>query len=218
MKIKWLGHSCFLLEESTGAKVVTDPYSCEIGQKMPAVRADAVTISHNHADHNNADAVEGNPEIISSVGAFEVDGIHIYSIPSFHDNSNGRERGGNLIFKFRLDGVEVCHLGDIGQECTANILDAIGSTNVLILPVGGKKTIDAETAKDFVDKIMPDIVIPMHYKTDNCVYNIDYVEDFLDYFDKDNITYVEGNEIELDRTQFDGDFETNVIVFEPSNQ
>ena len=214
MKIKWLGHSCFLLEESTGTKVVTDPYSCEVGHKMPQVEADAVTISHNHKDHNNAADVLGNPEIISSVGAFEVDGIHIYSIPTFHDDSNGKIRGGNLIFKFRLDGVEVCHLGDIGQECSANILDAIGSTNVLIIPVGGNFTIDADTAKDYVDKIMPDIVIPMHYKTENCVYNIDYVEDFLDYFEEDCITYIEGNELELDRTQFDRDFETKVIVFE----
>jgi len=215
MKIKWLGHSCFLLEESTGTKVVTDPYSCEVGHKMPQVEADAVTISHNHKDHNNAADVLGNPEIISSVGAFEVDGIHIYSIPTFHDDSNGKIRGGNLIFKFRLDGVEVCHLGDIGQECSANILDAIGSTNVLIIPVGGNFTIDADTAKDYVDKIMPDIVIPMHYKTENCVYNIDYVEDFLDYFEEDCITYIEGTELELDRTQFDRDFETKVIVFEP---
>jgi L-ascorbate metabolism protein UlaG (beta-lactamase superfamily) len=215
MKIKWLGHSCFLLEESTGTKVVTDPYSCEVGHKMPQVEADAVTSSHNHKDHNNAADVLGNPEIISSVGAFEVDRIHIYSIPTFHDDSNGKIRGGNLIFKFRLDGVEVCHLGDIGQECSANILDAIGSTNVLIIPVGGNFTIDADTAKDYVDKIMPDIVIPMHYKTENCVYNIDYVEDFLDYFEEDCITYIEGTELELDRTQFDRDFETKVIVFEP---
>lgn len=215
MKIKWLGHSCFLLEESTGTKVVTDPYSCEVGHKMPSVEANAVTVSHNHKDHNNISAVGGNPEIISSVGAFEVGGIHIYSIPSFHDDSGGKIRGSNLIFKFRLDGVEICHLGDIGQECSAKILDAIGSTDVLILPVGGTYTIDAKTAKDYVDKIMPDIVIPMHYKTEDCVYNIDYVDSFLDYFEKNSITYIKGDELELDRTQFGHDFETKVIVFQP---
>lgn len=214
MKIKWLGHSCYLLEESTGTKVLTDPYSCVVGHKMPEVTADAVTISHQHKDHNNIEAVTGNPEIISSVGAFEVNGVHIYSIPTHHDNNGGRDRGDNLIFKYRLDGVEVCHLGDIGQECNSKILDAIGSTNVLIIPVGGTYTIDAEAAKDYVDKIMPEIVIPMHYKTPDCIYNLDDVETFLDYFDDDCIIYIKGNDLELDRTQFDGDFETKIIVFE----
>jgi len=217
MIIKWLGHSCFLLEESTGTRIVADPYSCEIGLSMPKVKADAVTISHKHKDHSNISAVEGNPEILSAVGAFEVGGVHIYSIPSYHDNAKGKEKGENLIFKYRLDGVEVCHLGDIGQECTARILDAIGSVNVLIIPVGGRYTIDAETAKDYVDKIMPDIVIPMHYKTDNCVYNIDTVEDFVDLFDEECVHCLEGNELELDRTHFDGDFETKLFVFECLN-
>ncbi|NCA66549.1 MAG: MBL fold metallo-hydrolase [Clostridia bacterium] len=217
MKIKWLGHSCFVLEESTGTTVVTDPYSCDVGHQMPLVQADAVTVSHQHKDHSFISAIQGNPEIISTVGAFEVDGIHIYSVASYHDNNQGKDRGSNLIFKYRLDGVEVCHLGDIGQECNARILDAIGSTNVLIIPVGGKYTIDAETAKDYVDKIMPDIVIPMHYKTDDCVYNIDYVDDFLDYFDEECIHNIENDEIEFDRTQFDGDFETKIIVFKSRN-
>ena len=125
----------------------------------------------------------------------------------------GKKRGKNLIFTYRLDGVDVCHLGDIGEECSARIIDAVGTVNVLLIPVGGRYTIDAELAKDYVDKLMPDIVIPMHYATDDLKFDLDGVEEFLDKFDEECITYVDGDSIDVDRTRFDGDFETEVIVF-----
>jgi len=118
-----------------------------------------------------------------------------------------------LIFTYRLDGVDVCHLGDIGEECSARIIDAVGTVNVLMIPVGGVYTIDAELAKDYVDKLMPDIVIPMHYATDDLSFDLDPVDDFLELFDEDCITYVDGDSIDVDRTRFDGDFQTEVIVF-----
>lgn len=213
MKIQWLGHSCFVLTESTGTVIVTDPYGKEVGFSMPSVKADAVTVSHAHYDHNNVKAVEGKPIVLDSVGSYDVEGVHVSAFLTYHDDQKGRQRGENKVFIYRLDGVDVCHLGDIGQPCSARICDAIGSVNVLLIPVGGHYTIDAETAKDYVDKLMPDIVIPMHYKTEDCTIDLDDADAFLDMFDEEDITYVEGDSIILDRTQFDGDYSTRVVVF-----
>src|SRR5699024_10525607 len=137
MKIRYLGHSCFVLTESTGTTVVTDPYN-RIGFRMPAVRADVVTVSHQHYDHNNVAAVEGDPLIIDKEGFYTLDGVEVMGIKSFHDDEGGAVRGENIIFKFRMDGLEVCHLGDIGESCTSDLLEQILPIDILLIPVGGK--------------------------------------------------------------------------------
>ena len=129
------------------------------------------------------------------------------------DENKGADRGDNLIFKFRMDGVEVCHMGDIGEECSTMLVESMIPVNVLLIPVGGTYTIDAEKAREYVDKIMPDIVIPMHYKTKDCELDIDKVSEFLDLFEDEDIVYVEGNTVEFDRNDFDGE-STKVYVLE----
>lgn len=212
MKVHWLGHSCFKLEESTGTTIITDPYHPYIGSTLPPLTCDAITVSHNHEDHNNLAAISGNPVVLDTQGIFEVKGVHIRSLQTDHDEQGGRERGKNLVFQYRLDGVEVCHLGDIGEECNALLAEALVPTNVLLIPVGGNFTINAEQAKDYVDKLMPDVVIPMHFKTKECDLDIDRVDEFLDLFDKDDIEFIEGDTVEFDRYDFDGE-STKVIVF-----
>ena len=133
MILKWLGHSAFKLTESTGTTIITDPFDPYIGYDMGAHNCDAVTISHHHKDHDYMDALTGDYEILDTIGAFEIKGVHIYSIPSSHDHHNGKNRGSNLIFKIRMDGVDICHLGDIGEECSPYIAEAIGSCNVLLI-------------------------------------------------------------------------------------
>ena len=214
MKIKWLGHSSFLLEESTGTSIVTDPYEGDyVGIPYPEVRADIVTISHGHNDHNAVKAVSGNPKVIDSVGFWEIDGVDINTLESNHDHHGGTRRGKNLICKFRLDGVDVVHMGDIGEEIPPELGEAIGPVIVLLIPVGDNYTIGAEQAKEYVDFLMPDIVIPMHYKTPSCQLDIDKLRPFLQLFDDEHIRYVEGDSIELDREDFDGE-STKVIVFD----
>jgi len=214
MKITPLGHSCFLLKESTGTTVITDPYSSDIGITMPAVSADVVTVSHSHYDHNNVKAVSGDPMVINKPGIFEVKGVHIIGIDTKHDGENGRLRGSNIVFNFRMDGVNICHLGDIGHGPSPLMTEAIGPVDILLVPVGGKYTIDAEIAKEYVDRLMPSVVIPMHYKTEGIELDIDDADAFLDYFDKEAIEYVEADEIEFDRADFDDEFSTKVICFE----
>ena len=213
MKITWLGHSAFRLEESTGTTVVTDPYAESlVGYRMQRVNADAVTLSHHHRDHDEVNAVGGAPQVFDTVGAWEVKGVDITSMHSWHDPEQGSKRGPNLIFKYRMDGVDLCHLGDIGEECDAETGDLIGTVNVLMIPVGGNYTIDAAQAKEYVDFLMPDIVIPMHFRTPSCAVDIGRLDDFLDLFDDEQIVRVDGDTLEVDREYFDGD-STKVIVF-----
>lgn len=213
MKITWLGHSSFLLEESTGTTIVTDPYDGYIGFEMPQVEADIVTVSHAHKDHNRIDRVGGNPTVINRAGAYEIGGVHILAHRTNHDDKKGALRGGNLVFKYRMDGVDICHMGDIGEQCNAILVESLMPVNVLMIPVGGNYTVDAAEAKEYVDRIMPDIVIPMHYKTKDLDMDIDRINEFLDLFDDEDVIFSQGNTVEFDRADFDGE-STKVLVLE----
>lgn len=216
MKIKWLGHSSFLLEESTGTKVVTDPFDAEIvGYPMTEAKANIITVSHSHKDHNAVENVikDNNTVIIDKSGAYDLQGVHIYGIGSNHDEAGGKKRGKNIIYKYRIDGVDLCHLGDIGEECSIKLAEAIGAVDVLMIPVGGTYTIDADQAREFVEFLMPDIVIPMHYRVGNSKLDIDRLDQFLKLFDDEQIKYIDGDMIEFDRSMFEGE-DTKVIVFD----
>ncbi|MDE6473501.1 MAG: MBL fold metallo-hydrolase [Clostridia bacterium] len=214
MKIEWLGHSCFKLTESTGTTIVTDPFDKEIvGFDMTKTTADVVTCSHQHKDHNAIVRIDGEPLVLSECGFWEVKGVDISSVLSYHDDRLGKKRGENKIFKFRMDGVDLCHMGDIGEDCTVRLADGIGSVNVLMIPVGGNYTIDAKQAKKYVDIMMPDVVIPMHFKTSKSAVDIEKLDEFIDLFDEEQIRRVDGQSIEFDRAHFDSD-STVVIVFD----
>lgn len=198
MKVQYLGHSSFLLEESTGTAIVTDPFK-GIGYDMPQRHADIVTISHRHDDHDNAEGVLGGPLVLSEEGTREAAGVEITAIQTAHDGEGGSVRGGNLVFKFRMDGLDICHLGDIGEDCNSDFLEMILPVSVLLIPVGGTYTIDAAQAKEYVDRIMPEIVIPMHYKTKSCDLDIGRVDDFTKLFDDEDVEEFDGEFLELDR-------------------
>ena len=213
MKIEYLGHSCFKLTESTGTTIITDPYG-DIGYHLPEnLTADAVTVSHNHYDHNNAKAIAGKPKIINKAGFYELPGVEIEGTKSYHDTEEGKLRGENVIFKFRMDGLDVCHLGDIGEECTADLIEMILPVNILLIPVGGNYTIDADQAKEYVDRIMPDIVIPMHYKSRHKTIDLEKAQGFLDLFDEEDVEVCRKDVLEFSREDLT-DESTKVILME----
>ncbi len=212
MKIKYLGHSSFLLTESTGTSILTDPYG-SIGFRLPRVKADAVTVSHSHYDHNNVRGVDGLPVILDREGQYEIGGVEVTAVKSYHDNENGEQRGENLIFKFIMDGIEICHLGDLGEECSASLIEALLPVNVLLIPVGGNYTINAEQAKEYVDRIMPSIVIPMHYKTKGLSLDLDKPDEFLDRFESEEVEELGDCEIELSRDDINEE-STKIILME----
>ena len=213
MKIQYLGHSCFKLTESTGASVVTDPYK-SVGYELPdGITASAVTVSHDHYDHNNVKAIGGNPKILQKEGCFDLDGVEITGIKSYHDTEAGSLRGENVIFKFRMDGLDVCHLGDLGEECSAELLELLLPVNILLIPVGGNYTIDFKSAKEYVDKLMPEIVIPMHYKTKRLNIDIDKAQQFLDEFDEEDVELSHKDVLEFSREDLTEE-KTKIILME----
>jgi L-ascorbate metabolism protein UlaG (beta-lactamase superfamily) len=165
MKMSWYGQSCFLITSSNGTKIITDPYDEKIGYTLPRVEVDIVTTSHDHMDHNNIKSMRGNYTHYSSTGKFAKNGIEIVGIETYHDNANGAKRGKNIIFKFNVDGISICHCGDLGHILNEDQLNKIGKVDILLIPVGGRFTIDAKMATEVVGQINPTITIPMHFST-----------------------------------------------------
>jgi L-ascorbate metabolism protein UlaG (beta-lactamase superfamily) len=165
VQITWHGHSCFRLRGSKGT-VVTDPYGKGIGYNLPRLRGDIVTISHDHPDHDNADLVKGNPKVINGPGEYEIKGIFVIGIPTFHDSRRGTLRGRNTVYLFDFEELTVCHLGDLGHVPTQAQVEDLGDVDVLLVPVGGVTTIGPAEASEVISLLEPKIVIPMHYKTD----------------------------------------------------
>lgn len=178
MDITWLGHSCFRIKGKE-AIVITDPCHPDSGYSLGKLRADIVTVSHSHSDHSYIEAVEGEFKQIKGPGEYELKGVFITGIATFHDNSKGSERGKNNVFLFEIDGVTLCHLGDIGHPLSSDIEGELGEIGVLFLPVGGVTTIDGSVAGDIVRNLAPKIVIPMHYKTQALVKDLEPVDKFL---------------------------------------
>lgn len=164
MDITFLGHASFRLK-GKNAICVIDPFDSQsVGLKFPrGVEANVVTLSHDHKDHNAKEAVLGSPYIITGPGEYEVKGISIIGIGSYHDNQNGALHGKNVIFRYVIDGVHVAHLGDLGHQLTTADLDMLSGTDVLMVSVSGKYLTNKETI-ELIGKIEPKIVLPMHYK------------------------------------------------------
>jgi L-ascorbate metabolism protein UlaG (beta-lactamase superfamily) len=184
MKIKWYGHAAFLITSDQGVKIITDPYeSGAFGGQLTygqiKDQADIVIISHDHADHNDTQSLPGSPEIVKGSGSKTVKGISIKGISAYHDASKGSERGENTIFSFSVDGMKICHLGDLGHILSEKELAEIGPVDLLLIPVGGYFTIDPNEATRVAEQIKPKILIPMHFKTKKCGFPIAPVEDFL---------------------------------------
>jgi L-ascorbate metabolism protein UlaG (beta-lactamase superfamily) len=164
MQITWYGHSCFRLRGRRGS-VITDPYGKEIGYRLPRLRADIVTVSHDHPDHSNVKAVKGKPKVIGGPGEYEIKGIFIIGISTFHDGRRGKLKGRNTVYLFDFEELTICHLGDLGHVPTESQLEDLGDVDVLLIPVGGVTTIDPAKASEVISLVEPKIVIPMHYRT-----------------------------------------------------
>jgi L-ascorbate metabolism protein UlaG (beta-lactamase superfamily) len=211
MKIKWLGHASFLITSDTGVKIITDPYSVGAGIAYGKIQeaADIVTISHQHGDHNNRGAVKGNPQVVEGTGSKSVGGVEFTGIASYHDEAKGGQRGPNTIFCFVVDGMRICHLGDLGHPLTKEQIAQIGEVDILLVPVGGYFTIDARGATQLCEQLNPRVVIPMHYRTAKCAYPIAGVEDFLK--GRKEVRRVESSEVELKKEQLPSTTETVVL-------
>ncbi len=204
MLIEWLGHSAFLIVSSNGKKIVTDPYTTGAYQgtfRYAPIRIspDIVTVSHQHADHNGAADLPDGFDVVSRAEERTVQGIRIKGIESTHDSEAGALRGMNTIFLMEIDGMKVCHLGDLGQVLTLQQVEQIGPVDVLLVPVGGYYTIGADEADDVIRQLNPKIAIPMHFKTDKVDFPIKPVSDFIG--SRGDVEVHPASEIEITREQ-----------------
>ena len=166
MLITYHGHSEFYVEAAGGIALLTDPFDAHVGYPMGTYRADVVTVTHGHGDHNFVSKANGTPVLIDSAGEwFPAPEVKITAIPSVHDEAGGKKRGKNLIMKIEMEGLTLVHLGDQGAPLTAAQMAALGAVDVLMIPIGGFYTIDAKTAYQTVQALRPRVTIPMHFKT-----------------------------------------------------
>jgi L-ascorbate metabolism protein UlaG (beta-lactamase superfamily) len=175
MDITWLGHSCFRLRGSH-ATVITDPYPPDLGYALGKPSAHIVTVSHQHPEHSYVQGISGNPRLITGPGEYEVRGVLVIGVATFHDTEEGRKWGKNTVYLMEIDEVSVCHLGHV---LTAAQVEEIDNVDVLLLPVGGLSTINAAMAAEVVRQLEPKVVVPMHYKTPAISSELDSVERFL---------------------------------------
>ena len=178
MDITWLGHSCFRIKGSQ-AVIITDPFPPELGYTLGKQTANIITLSHQHPSHSYAQGIGGEPRIIKGPGEYEISGILIIGIATFHDTQRGQVRGKNTVYVMEIDGVSVCHLGDLGHMLSTEQVEEIGNVNVLFLPVGGGSTINAAVAAEIILQLEPNAVVPMHYKTPAIKRELDSVDVFL---------------------------------------
>jgi L-ascorbate metabolism protein UlaG (beta-lactamase superfamily) len=178
MEITWLGYSSFRLK-GKNTTVITDPFPPDLGYAIDKQKADLITVSHNHPNHSHTAGVAGEPRIIFRPGEYEISGVLIIGLSTFHDAEGGAVLGKNTVFAIEVDDVTVCHLGDLGSPLTSAQVEELGNVDVLLVPVGGGPTITASQAAALIRSMEPKIVIPMHYKTLTLTKELDPVDKFL---------------------------------------
>jgi L-ascorbate metabolism protein UlaG (beta-lactamase superfamily) len=222
MKIFWHGHACFQIitrkrKSAQGNKkisIIIDPFSEDIGLRLPKLEADILLITHDHSDHNNIEAVSGKPFLITGPGEYEIKDIFIRGISAYHDESKGKERGQVTIYTIRAEGITLCHLGDLGQkELTEEQVERIGDVDILMIPIGGKYTISAKESFKIMSQIEPKITIPMHYKIPKLKISLSGLDNFLEVLGLKSIR----SETKLSITKKDlpKEEEAKIIVLKP---
>ncbi len=178
MEITWLGHSCFRMR-GREATVVVDPCAKSTGYSIGKPTADIVTVSHDHAGHSKIAEVDGSPRVVQGPCEFEIAGVLIMGIRTYHDQEKGAKLGKNTAYVLELDGVRVCHLGDLGHVPTPEQVEELSGVDILVAPVGGGNTLGASAAAETVSLLEPRLVIPMHYGTPAAKEELDPLDRFL---------------------------------------
>ncbi len=217
MEITWLGQSCFKIQDKN-ITLITDPYDgAHIGLKpLSRLKADIVTVSHEHRDHNNIAAISGiekeSPFIVSSPGEYEIKNVFIYGIPCFHDKNQGIERGCNVIYLIKMNEITIAHLGDLGHILSDEQLEKIEKVDILLIPIGGIVTIDAKDAKQIISQIEPKIVVPMHYKVSGLKKDLDKIDKFYSEMDIKKMEPI--NKLKISKKDLVSQIEMKIIEME----
>lgn len=216
MEITYIGHSCFKIK-GKGMTIVIDPYDPKIGYKLPKLECDVLISTHDHHDHNFISGVSGYKLFINTPGEYEVNGVFVYGIPVYHDNKQGVDKGDNIVYLIEIDGMSILHLGDLGHSLSKETLEKISEVDVLMIPVGGKYTIDAGTAAQVISEIEPGYVLPMHYKTPDLVGipDLDGLDKFMDEMGVEN-NIKKDDKLKIN-SKSDMPEDTEVVILNPAH-
>ena len=165
MKLKYYGHACFSLRFASGTTLVIDPFDERVTYAPCEESCDAAPLSHDHLDHHHVQSLRGDFATLREPGSYDVRGVRITAVPSFHDKRGGALRGRNLIFRIEGEGLTIVHLGDLGHMPDENQLRAISGADVLLVPIGGVYTIDTPEAEALLRLAQPKHAVAMHYST-----------------------------------------------------
>ena len=208
--IVFLGHACFLIQ-TDDVSIMIDPYNERVGYPMEQQKADIVLITHEHADHNNVGLAIGAPLVLRGLKEggknwekidFKKDSLHIYSVPAYHDNEQGKKRGLNTIFVIEIGKMRMCHSGDLGTTLSETQLKAIGKIDLLMIPTGGFFTIEKEDQLKVLEQLKPGMVFPMHYKTNvNAKWPISDITSFKSALKDAHILQLKTNTIKVSNVQ-----------------
>lgn len=215
VKIRWLGHACFEIKD--GVTVVTDPHDgASLGLPVPRSKADIVLISHDHFDHADGRALVSKVDtvVIDKLGVYEARGVKVEGVATYHDEAKGAKRGKNIVYTLELEGLRICHLGDLGHTLSTREVEEIGRVDILLTPVGGVYTIDASSATKVVEQLKPRVIIPMHFKIPGLKLPIDSVERFLR--GKTNVKHLNTSEVEFKAENLPK--EATVVVLKPGER
>lgn len=217
--IYWYGQACFKIKGKS-ASVIVDPYAGGFtGLREPKLDANIVCVTHAHEDHNNSALVKGSDDgkdafVIQGPGEYEIGGVNIVGVDSFHDNSEGSERGKNTIYQIIVDDVNIVHLGDLGQkELSQAQVEALSGCDVLMIPVGGVFTITSKEAPNIIAQLEPKMIVPMHYKVPSLKFDLEPVDEFLKAMGKDNVEKLPKLSVSRDKLPD----EPQVVILEQSN-
>jgi L-ascorbate metabolism protein UlaG (beta-lactamase superfamily) len=177
--IKWLGHSCFKITLKDGRSIVIDPYDPTVGYKPVDEEADIVIVSHDHYDHNYTAGIKGDYKLIDAAGIYRDGGLEITGIEALHDENGGKDHGRIICNVIAAEGMRLLHMSDIGAMPEDSFFEKIGKIDVLMIPVGGVFTVDAQGAFAIMERIAPNIIIPMHYMTSCLSFKLAGVHDFI---------------------------------------
>jgi L-ascorbate metabolism protein UlaG (beta-lactamase superfamily) len=214
LDVTWLGHACFRLR-GRGAAVVTDPYPPTIGLKLARMDADLVTVSHDHEDHNYTQVVRDGAYEVRGPGEYEVAGVSVIGLPTYHDDEKGAKRGRNTVYLIEIDDVRICHLGDLGHKLDDGEAEAVASPDVLLVPVGGRATMNGELAAEVVRQLEPRYVVPMHYAIAGLKLELDTVDRFLKEM---GVAASEAQpKLSVQKSSV-SEYETKVVVLEPRTE
>lgn len=214
--ITFYGQACFKVK-GKGATLVFDPYDSSFTGLSPLkLEANIICVTHPHQDHNQISSVKGvmdnEPFVISGPGEYEISGVNVVGLDSFHDDKQGVERGKNIIYQVILDEVNIVHLGDLGQKkLTQEQIEILTECDILMIPVGGTFTIDSKDAPDIISQIEPKIIIPMHYKLPGLKFDLAPLSEFLKTMGKESVEPMPKLSVSADKLPE----EPEIVVLEP---